>query len=247
MRLPIKLVILCVSFFSILHAEWDPVLFLNENPGVQNVLNDPKFSSLKQKVLTTLKDSWCSEEKTQLLMDLVLLTKPKVCVEIGAFTGSSVLPVAATLKHLNRGSVYAVDAWSNAVATRYMTNDDPNKNCWSTINMEAIYKSFNKLIKTWSLKRFCTPIRAPSENAVYQIPNHIDFLHLDGDYSEIGSMRDVRLYLPKVKSGGYILFSNFYTMINREQPKIKAFCLLYEECEIVLSIERDNAILFKKK
>src|SRR3989344_2401302 len=97
-----------------LQAEWDPEEALTDfDPSAFDLLIDTDFLSLKGRVMDTLRDSWCSKEKINLLMDLVYLTKPKVCVEVGAFTGSSVLPVAVTLRLLQSGEIYAIDAWSN--------------------------------------------------------------------------------------------------------------------------------------
>jgi hypothetical protein len=72
-------------------------------------------------------------------------------------------------------------------------------------------------------------------------------LHLDGDYSEKGSMQDVELYLPRVKSGGYVLLSNLFTMVKGKAPKMKSFTALFDTCEMVCEIERDNAVLFRKR
>lgn len=47
------------------------------------------------------------------------------------------------------------------------------------------------LINNWNLDSYTTIIHKPSLLAVNDIPDQIDFLHLDGDYSEIGSLRDV--------------------------------------------------------
>lgn len=225
-----------------LQADFDP-----EQLDVDvSVLNNQGFKDLKTNVTKYLTNSWCSAEKTNLLMELVLLTRPEVCVEIGAFTGSSVLPVAATLKHLKRGKVFAIDAWSNSEVIKYLDDKDPNRAWWSTVNMNDVYNIFQKMIQQWDLGSYCIPCRNPSNKAVQQI-GPIDFLHLDGDYSEIGSLQDVNLYLPKVKSGGYILLSNLFTMINGKQPKMKAFCALFESCEMICEIERDNAVLFRKR
>jgi hypothetical protein len=229
-----------------LHSDWDPEeCMIDLEPAVFDVLSDSRFKRLKGKILRELKGSWCSEEKVNLLMDLVSLTRPEVCVEIGAFTGSSVLPVAATLKHLNCGKIYAIDAWSNEIMVRNLKNDDPNKFWWSTVNMKAVRKIYNQMVKTWRLTNVCVTIQAPSENAVNQVPE-IDFLNLDGDYSEVGSTRDVELYLPKVKPGGYVLLSNVFLVVNKNQPNLKAFCDLFDSCEMICEIERENAILFKK-
>ena len=194
-----------------------------------------------------LKNSWCSEEKINLIMDLILLSTPKTCVEVGVHRGASLLPIAATLKYLNGGVVFCVDAWSNMESVRHLKDDDLNKKWWSSVDMNDIYRSFKQLITKWSLKPFCIEIHKSSDQAIDEIPQEIDFLHLDGDYSEIGALQDVELYLPKVKKGGYILLSNLYIMVQREQPKIKAFCALSEHCTIVATIENDNAVLFQKE
>lgn len=209
-------------------------------------LTKASYVELKAAVKDTLKGSWSSVEKIDLLMDLVQLIQPDVCVEIGAFSGSSILPVAATLRYNNAGIVYAIDAWSNAEAIRNLDDMDPNKGWWSEVDMKEANASFRNLIAQWSLENYCKEIYLPSQAALSCVPDQIDFLHLDGECSEIGALRDVQLYLPKVKRGGFILLSNFYHMIKREQPKVKSFCMLCESCDIVATIENDNAVLFQK-
>lgn len=230
-----------------LSADWDPEYCVSEGTSTSlEALKSPQFQQLKKDVKTYLKGSWCSEEKADLLLDLVVLTKPAVCVEVGACTGSSVLPVAAALKHVKQGKVFAIDAWSNAEVIKNLDQDDPNRAWWSTVNMKGIRDIFNTMVAKWGLSTCCVAICSPSSKAVDQIKGNIDFLHLDGDYSEIGSVQDVQLYLPKVKSGGYILLSNLFTMVKGKQPKLKAFCELFDSCEVVAEIEHDNAVLFRK-
>lgn len=238
---------LLITTFSIAQAEWDPEFSLDSvDQAALDELDNPAFGILKDNVLKYLNGSWCSPEKTKLLMELVLLTKPNVCVEIGACTGSSVLPVAATLKYLNHGKIFAIDAWSNAEAIKHLEEDDPNRPWWAQVNMKDLYEKFLYMESAWDLWPYCLPIRSPSNIAVNQV-DEIDFLHLDGDYSIKGSLEDVNLYLPKVKSGGYVLLSNLFTMVKGKQPKLKAFLALFDSCEIVAEIERDNAVLFRKR
>ncbi len=237
--------ILCTSSV-VIHADWDPQVALkDEDPFSLDRLQVQAFQDLKVMVAQSLVNSWCTPEKVNLLMDVVLVTRPKVCVEIGAFSGSSVLPIAATLKYLQHGKIYAIDAWSNPEAIKYLDNDDPNKHWWANVNMNVAYDKFRGMINKWELTPYCFPIRNPSNKAVNQIGS-IDFLHLDGDYSEKGALEDVQLFIPKVKTDGYILLSNLFTTVKGKQPKIKSFCKLLESCEIVAEIEQDNAILFRK-
>ena len=248
----IKKWVICFSFLilssSVLQAEWDPINYLDDiTESTFDRLEDPAFKDMKERVMVCLSQSWCSSEKINLLMDLIVLTQPKVCVEIGAFAGASVMPVAETLKYLQNGTVFAIDAWSNDEAVKYLANDDSNKIWWSQINMKKTYKAFNRLFKRWDLYSYCTVIHKPSEEAVHEV-NNIDFLHIDGNFSEIGSLRDVELYLPKVKSGGYVLLSNLFLMApNNHQPKLKAFSKLFETCEVVAEIEQNNAVLMRKE
>lgn len=237
--------LLCSLFLltsSLTFASWDPEVIEDVE---YSSLQEKNYQKLKARVIEALKGSWCSEEKVNLLMDLTLLTKPQVCVEIGACTGSSVLPIATSLQYLKGGKVYAIDAWSNQIATQYWEDTDPNKAWWSTVDMKSIRGAFQNLINTWSLKKQCEEVAKPSDIAISELPE-IDFLHLDGDYSEQGALKDVKLYLPKVKSGGYILLSNLFIMINGKQPKAKSFSALIDDCEFICEIERDNAILFRK-
>ena len=112
--------------------------------------------------------------------------------------------------------------------------------------MRHIKASFDRMINQWHLSPVCTTIALPSEAAVQQIGT-IDFLHLDGNFSEAGSLNDVKLYLPKVKEGGYILLSNLFLMSNGKQPKLKSFSALFDCCEMICEIEKDNAVLFRKQ
>lgn len=230
--------------FSFLYADWDPAYCLPESD--LSLLEDPIFQKLKWDMKECLKNSWCSAEKVDLLMDLIYLTKSEKCVEIGVFNGSSALPVVTTLRYNMDGNLLAIDAWSNSVAIQNMAYDDPNRPWWSTVNMESNFQIFEQELESRSLLPFCTILRTTSENAAIFVGENIDFLHLDGDYTEKGSLRDVELYLPKVKQGGYILLSNVFVMVNGKAPKMKAFSKLFEECEMLCEIDRDNAVLFRK-
>jgi predicted O-methyltransferase YrrM len=229
-----------------LYCFWEVNDVLSNHDSIKtNPEKDPLFNLLKNKVKQSLKQSWCSEDKINLLMDLTYIIQAQVCVEIGAFSGSSVLPVAATLQYLNRGKIYAIDAWSNEDAIRYMDPDDPNRSWWASVDMRAVRRSFDNLITSWKLKNVCIPIAKTSALALYEIPE-IDFLHIDGDLSEEGSLYDTEHYLKKVKRGGYILLSNVYHTVNNKQTKLKAVSLIFESCEFISETDRDNTALFRK-
>lgn len=212
------------------------------------VLQNKDFINLKTKVAEYLAKTWCSKEKTQLLMDLVAITKPSVCVEIGAFNGASVLPVAAVLKYLGQGKIYAIDSWSNKEAIKHLdSSDTTNTKWWKEQDLKHIRRNFKKLRKTWDVNNYCIVLQKSSKNAAKLVPDNIDLLHLDGNFSEIGSSFDVHYYLPKVKKKGYILLSNALISSNQKLYKEKAFKSLYEACDIIAQADFGNAILFQKR
>jgi hypothetical protein len=52
-------------------------------------------------------------------------------------------------------------------------------------------------------------IRNSSEQVWRNLPTlKIDLLHIDGNHSEKASMRDVELWLPRVPSGGFVVFDD---------------------------------------
>ena len=206
-------------------------------------LPDARFQELKGRVIKHLANSWCSAQKAEMMMDVVFAIRPQVCVEIGVFNGSSVLPVAATLRHLNAGCIYAIDAWSNNEAIKHMPATDPNFGWWSQVNMDNAKNKFTSLIKEWNLQSCCCVIHETSEFAVQRIPE-IDFLHLDGNFCEEDALMDVEIFLPRVKSGGYILLSNLFQVVDNQHTKMSSMWKLFDECEIIYEI--DNSALFRK-
>ncbi len=173
-------------YLSLNFADWEPKAIW-ENADI-SFLENTNFLHLKENITIALKGSWCSNEKINLLMDLILIEKPKICVEIGAFTGSSILPVAAVLAYHAQGKVYAIDGWSNAVTVKNLDEKDPNKNWWRSVDMNAVHDSFVALMKFWQVTKFVQEVALSSEVASLEIPDEIDFIHLDGDYSEVGSL-----------------------------------------------------------
>ena len=228
------------------HCEWNLKEGLANKEQINlELLQAPGFADLKKRVSRYIAGSWCTEEKSNLIMDLILLTEPKICVEIGPFTGSSFLPIAATLSFLQNGQAYAIDAWSNSAAIQGISQNDPNFGWWSAVNMSGVKNTFFKTMAAWNLASYYTSICERSSNIAFLF-DRIDFLHLDGNFSEEGSVEDVHLYLPRVAPGGYILLSNAFAKVDGQYSKMKAIWMLLEECEIIAEIENSNTILFQK-
>lgn len=208
--------------------------------------HDMGFCDLKLQVVEFLANSWCSREKAILIMDLIYQTKPRVCVEIGTFTGSSLLPIATSLKYAQCGHVFAIEPWSNQEAVKCIPESDNNYPWWSTVEMSAIKKQCQQLIQDWNISSVCKLIEKTSSAAVNQfLEGEIDFLHIDGNFSEEGALEDVKFFLPKVKPGGYILLSNLFQQIDGKFTKLTSMWMLYDNCDVLWN-EEHNTVLFQK-
>lgn len=196
--------------------------------------------------METINEKWCTKEKFQLIAEHIIETRPQVCVEVGVFSGNSLLAIASALKHNGEGMVYAIDAWSSEVAIRHMGPHDPHRHWWNAINLDLVYDKFVDKLETFDLKPYVVILKMPSEKAVGEI-EWIDFLHLDGDYTPTGSKHDVVSYLSKVKPGGYVLMSDILMMSGPVQPKLAAAKALFMNCDYVADVENGNAILFRKR
>ena len=206
---------------------------------------DPEIELLKQEVLSRLPYiyGWCSQEKALSFIDLALTEKPQVWVEIGVFGGSSVFPVASVFKFLDSGKVIAIDPWDKIECIKYYDpiKDSVDLNWWGNLNLNQIYSSFLNLLKYNQLEPFCEVVRATSEKAATLIET-IDVLYIDGNHSEIASMQDVELYLPKVRSQGFIWMND-----STWEPRQRAVEMLAEQCDVIKMIDNGNCILFRKR
>lgn len=221
-----KIILICLSAFHMVHA-------------------NPDIEGLKQHILTHLPylEGWCTREKALNFIDLVITEKPKIWVEIGVFGGSSVFPVASTFKFLGEGLVIAIDPWDKIECIKYYdpVKDKADLKWWGNLNLNQVYSSFQNVLRTHMLEPHCKIIRANSEQAIKEIET-IDVLHIDGNHSEIVSIQDVQLYLPKVRSGGFIWMND-----SSWEQRQEAVELLVASCDVIKVIDNGNCILFKKR
>lgn len=206
---------------------------------------DRSLSKLKNQLFKKIEGSWCSREKADLIMDLLFQTRPDTCVEVGVYSGSSFQVIVSTLSLIGKGHGYAVDAWSCEEAVRGLSPSDANYQWWASRDMEKVYDDFVKVISNKKLQPHCTVVRSSSAAAAAQF-KEIDFLHLDGNFTEQGSVEDIKNYLPKLKSGGYILLSNALFHTANHYQKMKALDLLRNECTIIAEVDHSDTILFRK-
>ena len=168
---------------------------------------------------------WREPHKVEKIIEFLRETKPKMCVEIGAFGGAMTYPIASTLHFLKEGTLYAIDAWDVSTAIEGL-NNEKNIDWWKKVNMEAMLQQCTKLLSDKQLTD-CKLIHKRSQDAVSSFSDEsIDFLFIDGSTSRKGSLEDATLYLPKVKKGGYI-WLNRADMDNKN----KTIAFLMKNCK----------------
>jgi predicted O-methyltransferase YrrM len=208
--------------------------------------NDFRIKALKEEIYHGLPliEGWCSKEKASNFIDLIAATKPETCVEIGAFGGSSIFPTASTLKLLGKGQVIAIDPWERAECIKYLDSpeeDVENLHWWSRVDLNYIYNSYLNMLQRYDLFDYCITLRMTSAKAAAFIES-IDILYIDGNHSKEASTQDVLLYLPKVRSGGYIWMDDCLWTGTKN-----AVDLLSHSCDVIKTIDAGNCTLFKKK
>lgn len=206
---------------------------------------NPIQEGLKEKVVAELPslEGWCTKEKAREFIDFIFEEQPEIWVEIGVFGGSSLFPVLSAFQCLDQGIAIAIDPWDKMECIKYYDpiEDKADFRWWGKLNLNQIYSSFLNMLKQNAFEPYCTVIRASSQNAIEEIDS-IDVLHIDGNHSEAPSLKDVELYLPKVKSGGYIWMND--SLWRQRQEAVE---LLLTQCDVVKLIDNGNCILFRKK
>ncbi len=206
---------------------------------------EPDPALLKEQVALGLKTipGWCTQEKSESFIDLVLETKPHICVEIGVFGGSTLFPVASALHALGEGIAIAIDPWDKIECLRFL---DPIGNkqdwdWWGRLNLREIERSFRQMLVERGLQNTVAILKMTSKEAASKV-RRIDILSLDGNLSEQGVLEDIRLYLPKVVPGGYIWLNDaLWTSRQTAQD------LLLESCDLIRAIDGGNCLLFRKR
>lgn len=224
-----KLIFFCLAVFSSLQG----------TPSAQDIL------IAKENMLdaVAMLRGWCTQEKSTAIFNLVLTAQPKICVEIGVFNGASLISAAMALKLNREGIIIGIDPWNSEECIKYF--DPIERHCikyWKRFDMEQLYENYLQSLQLYELNPYVRTLRKTSFEAASEI-GAIDILHIDGNFGGEMPLRDLQMYVPKVKSGGYILFHD----MQRSPAQIQC---LRESCNMVGIIDQDvgaPTLLFKKR
>lgn len=182
---------------------------------------------------------WCTVEKAVALAGAIISSRSKICVELGVYSGRSLIPQAIALRSLGDGMAYGIDPWKkeNAAEGNCSVAD---KSWWESIDLDAIHNYCMSKIWEHELDKQCCIIRSQSYNCHDIFDRPIDLLHIDGCHSEEASTRDVNLWLPKVRAGGHLFFDDVdWTTTAKAQE------IISESCDKIDQV--GNCAIYKRK
>lgn len=128
----------------------------------------------------------------------------KTLVEVGVWKGHSISFLARKIKELNYGAkIYAVDLFEDAIS------EDWNKNLKNEISL--ISDIYNRVLENNEVRDMITDLKGLSwEMADHFEDNSVDFVFIDAGHEYESVVKDIKAWLPKIKSGGIISGHDFY-------------------------------------
>lgn len=179
---------------------------------------------------------WPMPQREAQMAQLILDTRPNIVVELGVYGGRSLIPQSLALKYNGFGHIYGIDAWdAETVAKNAALGEDPI----TQKQLNIAYTACLDRIKELDLVRWATLLPWDSHEETEGFGN-IDILNIDAGHSDQSSCRDVEVWLPRVRRGGFIWFDDV------QWPSVKkALGMIEQHCEI----ESDQGLyrLYRKK
>lgn len=155
-----------------------------------------------------VQEGWFDPERCCDMAELIISEQPEIVVEIGTFGGRSLIAQAMALRENGHGQIFGIDPWKKEAALEG-DNGPENNDYWNKLDLHDIHRGCMECVWAHKLDKFAVVIRAKSEDCIKLFHGrYIDILLIDGNHSEECSCRDVELYVPQVKYGGYVWFDD---------------------------------------
>lgn len=158
-------------------------------------------------------EGWNSEEKCATLVATILAFKPKVCVELGVFSGRSLCAIGLTLQKAGGGKIVGIDSWSSTDNVAGHDQADakqwwgPEGDCGKVLHVRKA-EAYG-WVESLGIKDFVELREKHVADAAADFDEEsLDFLHMDAGKSFVDSMKHNALWLPKVKRGGIIVYDD---------------------------------------
>jgi len=131
------------------------------------------------------------------------MSKGGICVELGVWRGEFAQHI---LSILNPQKLYLVDPWQSQ-------SDEQYNRAWYSCSQDEIneihgevLKRFEKEIETGQVE--VCPITSLKASSLFE-DEYFDFIYVDGNHLYDFVKNDLKLYFPKLKSGGIIMGDDY--------------------------------------
>lgn len=162
-----------------------------------------------QEVLSRIPFYWTPPEKQVFLASIILENRLMHSVEIGVYTGGSIIPQAIAMKFTG-GCAIGIDPYSDVEAEQ-SDNRDMIESVDAALlrpDRDKMYDELIELIQRSKLSPSCRILRLTSNDAASHIKGRIDLLHIDGNHDYESVVTDLKNYLPKLQLGGYLVMDD---------------------------------------
>lgn len=148
---------------------------------------------------------WLSQEAGEAMTAQLRAVRPKLCVEIGVYSGQSLILIAEQLRRNGGGLVYGIDPWTADAAKEGFPDgsydDWAEKVSLVPAHTEAMMDIAEKGL--WPWVRIITA-RSQDAKECFRTGT-VDWLHLDGNHSEDLALQDCHDWVyVRLRSGAYV-------------------------------------------
>lgn len=152
---------------------------------------------------------WGSEEKKQKLYSLVMQCAKEfpdttlLSVELGIFGGGGLFPLGMAHKELNNGFAIGLDSWNNTDPLEG-TNSEENAKWWGSLDQKDIYGIFRLATTYHKWNGFAEHLVGRTDEFMDKFQDDtVTLLHQDSNHASEVIIRELELWAPKMKIGGY--------------------------------------------
>lgn len=119
------------------------------------------------------------------------LEKPLIGIEIGVLCGTGSIALLNLMPNLNL--LYCIDPWKHLEGHDYEAEREQEYH-------DKNYEIANARLKTFGKRAII--LKMTSDEAVKEIKEKVQFVHIDGDHRYVQVKKDIENYLPLIKEDG---------------------------------------------
>jgi hypothetical protein len=157
-------------------------------------------------------NGWCDPRKANHVFDTVYQHDAKVCVELGVFAGRSLIAFGlAQAKRAEDPRTYPYYLRSRHMGSAIGYEETTIRRTPSGGQVLTTRQSKAECMRVSAdlkISKHVSLLHMSTVNAYPQIKDPIDMLHIDGNHSRWDSVRDVTLWVDRVRPGGIIYFDD---------------------------------------